>query len=80
MRGEGAGVGVDNVGDVLVAIVEVLEGTISCREMPHKRTGGEGLGGIPDELMLDASGQAVKLLDAQVSVVDELAEGVGLGS
>ena len=65
----------DDIGDILVAIVHQEGGGFAV--LPEgKRARGDGLGGVPDELLVDiprAVGE--ELLDAEVAVVEE--EGVG---
>ena len=75
--GDGFVVGADgdDVGDVLVAVVQEEGGALAVlTEAEGAR--GEGFGGIPNELLVDvpwAVGE--ELLDAEVAVVEE--DGVG---
>ena len=80
VRGEGGVQGIYDIGDVLVAVMKVVEGAVGSREMPRKWTSGDDLGWIPDEFLFTLVCKAIEFLYAEIAVVDELAEGVGLGT
>ena len=69
----GAGGGA-KVGDVFVAVVEVVGNFAGCWEK-DERTGGNGFGGIPHVGVEKHVVGATELLDAEVVVVDEALEG-----
>ena len=67
----------DKVGNVFVAVVEIVgEHTGGGKE--DERPGGDGLGGIPDVGVEEGVIGATELLDAEVVVVDETLEKVGI--
>ena len=61
----------DDIGDILIAIVHQEGGGLAI--LPEgERARGDGLGGVPDELLVDiprAVGE--ELLDAEIAVVEE---------
>ena len=67
-------VNVHEVGDVFVAVVEIVgEHTGGGKE--DEGAGGDGLGGIPDIGVEEGVVGATELLDAEIVVVDETLEG-----
>ena len=66
-----AGAGGDDIGDLFVAIVHQEGGGFAIL-LKGERTRSDGLGGVPDELLVDMP-QLVgeKLLNAEVTVVEE---------
>ena len=70
-RGAGGG---DEVGDVFVAVVEVV-GEDAGRREKDEGAGGDGFGGIPNVGLVKSVGGGAELLDAEVIVVDEALEG-----
>ena len=75
VRGEAVGAGVvDKVGDIFVAVVEVVGNFAGCWEK-DERPGGDGFRGVPNVGVEKGVVGATKLLDAKVVVVDEALEG-----
>ena len=72
------GDGVGEIGDVFVAVVEVVEGRV-CGVAEDEGAGGDGLGRIPDVGLIGFLGGAAELLDAEEIFVDEALEEVGGG-
>ena len=62
------------VGDVFVAVVEIISNIVGGGE-EDERTRGDGLGGIPHVGVEEGVICATELLDAEVVVVDEALEG-----
>ena len=71
-------VNIHEVGDVFVAVVEVVGNFAGCWEK-DERTGGDGLRGVPNVGVEEGVVCATELLDAEVVVVDEALESVGIG-
>ena len=69
-----ASLNIHEVGDVFVAVVEVIREDTRKRKK-DERTCGDGLGGIPDVGVEEGVVGATKLLDAEVVVVDKALEG-----
>ena len=69
----GAGGG-DKVGDVFVAVVEVV-GNFAGGWEKDERTGGDGLRGVPNVGVEEGVIGATELLDAEVVVVGKALEG-----
>ena len=69
---------IHEVGDVFVAVVEVIREE-TRRRKEDQRTGGNGFGGIPHIGVEEGVVCALELLDTKIVVVDETLEGVGGG-
>ena len=65
------------VGDIFVAVVEVASNIVGGGE-EDQRAGGDGLRGVPDVRLEEGVVGATKLLNAEVAVVDEALEKVGI--
>ena len=65
------------VGDIFVAVVEVASNIVGGGE-EDERAGGDGLRGVPDVRLEEGVVGATKLLNAEVAVVDEALEKVGI--
>ena len=70
---------VEDLGDVLVTVVGVEEIEIPILGTHDERARGDGLGGGPDIGVEEGVVGATELLDAEVVVVDEALEEVGVG-
>ena len=70
---------VEDLGDVLVTVVGVEEIEIPILGTHDERARGDGLGGVPDIGVEEGVVGATELLDAEVVVVDEALEEVGVG-
>ena len=66
------------VGDIFVAVVEVASNIVGGGE-EDQRACGDGFGGIPDVGVVKGVFGAPELLDAEVIVVGEALEKVGIG-
>ena len=70
--GEAVGEGVvDEVGDVLVAVVGVVGRDLPIGHLHHQRAGGDRFRGVPDIGVEEGVVGATELLDAKLVVVDE---------
>ena len=77
--GEGVGAGgVSEAGDVLVGVVEIVEGGAGG-VAEEEGACGDGLGGVPDIGLIGGVVRAAELLDAKEVFVDEALEKVGGG-
>ena len=69
---------IHEVGDVFVAVVEVIREE-TRRRKEDEWAGGDGLGGVPDVGLVGGVVGAAELLDTEIVVVDEALEEVGVG-
>ena len=70
----GISLNIHKVGDIFIAIVEVI-GRSTRGRTEDEGAGGDGFRGIPDVGVVESVGWGAKLLDAEVVVVDEALEG-----
>ena len=75
---DNASVNVHEVGDVFVAVVEVV-GERGGGGKEDQRAGGDGLRGVPNVGVEEGVVCATELLDTEIVVVDEALEEVGVG-
>ena len=65
------GVGVNNFGNVLVAVVSVIRDRIAA--LPHERTCRDILRAVPDKVVVVGSrSRRVEVSDLEIAVVDEV--------
>ena len=75
---DNASVNVHEVGDVFVAVVEVVSNIVRDW-VENQWPGGDGFGGIPGVGVIEGVFCATELQDAKIVVVDEALEKVGIG-